>query len=142
MPASHHNEAITELIRATGARVTVPRVTVLSLLQRQQQSLTHQEIQDLLADKALDSVTLYRVLDWLVDHELAHRIVSADQVWRFHAGAGQHGHEHAHFQCTKCEMVTCIADVRMPKSPKLPAGFHGTEVAYMIKGTCPQCSKP
>jgi len=141
MPATPTEDDIKDMIRATGAKVTVPRVTVLSLLLRQQQSLTHQEIQDLLADKALDSVTLYRVLDWLVDHELAHRIASADQVWRFHGGAGQHDHEHAHFQCTQCDMVTCIADVRMPKTPKLPAGFRSTEAAYLIKGTCPNCSK-
>jgi len=141
MPATHSADDIKELIRATGARVTAPRITVLSLLLSQDQSLTHQEIQDLLADNALDSVTLYRVLDWLVDHELAHRIASADQVWRFHGGSGQHGHEHAHFQCTGCDTVTCIADVRMPRTPKLPAGFHSTETEYMIKGTCPNCNK-
>lgn len=140
MPAVPTNDDIKELLRATGARVTVPRITVLALLLHRQESLTHQEIQDLLADKALDSVTLYRVLDWLVDKELAHRIAGTDQVWRFHAGAGQHGHEHAHFQCTKCDIVTCIDDVRMPRAPKLPAGFHSTEIAYLIKGTCPNCS--
>lgn len=133
---------VESLIRATGARVTRQRVLVLDFLLKQSKSLTHHEIQSLLAKKheELDSVTLYRVLEWLTENELIHRIAGADQVWRFSAGAGHHAHEHAHFQCTKCEQVTCFTDVALPRKIKLPEGFHTQEIDFLIKGTCPNCS--
>lgn len=130
-------------IRSTGARVTRQRVMVLDFLLTQDKSLTHHEIQAHLAREAqaeLDPVTLYRVLEWLTEHELIHRIPGADQVWRFSAGAGHHAHEHAHFQCTKCEQVTCFTNVALPRKIKLPEGFHTQEIDFLIKGTCPKCS--
>ena len=131
------------LIRATGARVTRPRVTVLEFLLAQEKSLTHHEIQAQLSDAALDldPVTLYRVLEWLTEHELVHRIAGADTVWRFSAGAGHHSHEHAHFQCTTCEEVTCFTEVALPRKIKLPDGFQSQEMDFLIKGTCPHCAK-
>lgn len=131
-------------IRATGARVTRQRVLVLDFLLGQQKSLTHHEIQAHLSKKLheeLDSVTLYRVLEWLTENELIHRIAGADQVWRFSAGAGHHAHEHAHFQCTKCEQVTCFTDLALPRKIKLPEGFQTQEIDFLIKGTCANCNR-
>lgn len=131
-------------IRATGARVTRQRVLVLDFLLSQQKSLTHHEIQAHLSKKLheeLDSVTLYRVLEWLTENELIHRIAGADQVWRFSAGAGHHAHEHAHFQCTKCEQVTCFTDLALPRKIKLPEGFQTQEIDFLIKGTCANCNR-
>jgi Fur family ferric uptake transcriptional regulator len=131
-----------EQIRATGARVTRQRIIVLEFLLGQATSLTHHEILEHLADAALDPVTLYRVLEWLTEHELVHRVAGANQVWRFSAGSGHHAHEHAHFQCVQCESVTCVTEVALPKKIKLPAGFQSQEVDLLIKGTCPNCAKP
>lgn len=130
-------------IRATGARVTRQRVLVLDFLLTQQKSLTHHEIQAHLAKQEheeLDSVTLYRVLEWLTENELIHRIAGADQVWRFSAGAGHHAHEHAHFQCVQCEQVTCFTDLALPRKIKLPEGFQTQEIDFLIKGTCANCN--
>lgn len=127
------------LIRDTGARLTKPRSRVLAYLLEQNKPLTHHDIQDGLGDDALDSVTLYRVLDWLGEHELIHRIAGADQVWRFNAGAGQHGHQHAHFQCTRCEMLTCFTDIALPTKIVLPPGYTSQQVDFLIKGICPRC---
>jgi Fur family ferric uptake transcriptional regulator len=127
-------------IRATGARVTRQRVLVLDFLLAQSKSLTHHEIQAHLAHAELDSVTLYRVLEWLTENELIHRIAGADQVWRFSGGAGHRAHEHAHFQCSNCEQVTCFTDVSLPRKIKLPDGFTAQEIDFLIKGLCPNCS--
>lgn len=128
------------LIRDTGARLTKPRSRVLAYLLAQNKPLTHHDIQEGLAGDALDSVTLYRVLEWLSEHELVHRIAGADQVWRFNAGAGQHGHQHAHFQCTRCEMVTCFTDIALPAQITLPTGFTSAQVDFLIKGVCNICN--
>ena len=129
------------LIRDTGARVTQPRVRVLTFLLPQKKPLTHGEILERLPQPSLDSVTLYRVLEWLADQELVHRVAGGDQVWRFSAGAGQHQHEHAHFQCLRCDNVSCFNDVALPRKITLPAGFVSQEVNFLIKGLCPHCSK-
>ena len=128
------------LIRGTHARVTTTRVKVLDFLLAQTRSLTHHEIQQQLArDSDIDSVTLYRVLDWLTEQQLVHRIGGADQVWRFSAGAGHEAHEHAHFQCTKCATLTCFTEVKLPLNLALPEGFSGDEMDFLIKGVCPRC---
>lgn len=134
-------ERASTLLRATGARVTRQRVVVLAFLLDQKKSLTHHEIHALLAAEALDPVTLYRVLEWLTENELLHRIAGADQVWRFSAGAGHRAHEHAHFQCTECAEVTCFPEVALPRKIKMPAGFRSQEIDLLIKGTCPHCAK-
>lgn len=140
MQTSYADQART-FIQATKARVTKPRVSVLALLLGQKESLSHQEIQKRLCDAALDPVTLYRVLEWLTDHQLVHRIAGADQAWRFSAGSGQHKHEHAHFQCTRCAMMTCFTDIGLPEKMTLPEGFRSEEVEVLIKGTCPNCNR-
>ena len=131
-------------IRSTGARVTRQRVLVLDFFLTQDKSLTHHEIQSHLAQQGhaeLDPVTLYRVLEWLTENELIHRIAGADQVWRFSAGAGHHAHEHAHFQCIRCEQVTCFTNVTLPRQIELPEGFETQEIDFLIKGTCPNCKR-
>jgi Fur family ferric uptake transcriptional regulator len=128
------------LIKNTKARVTTTRVKVLDFLLSQTDSLTHHEIQEKLAAEAIDSVTLYRVLEWLTENELVHRIAGADQVWRFSAGGGHHAHEHAHFQCTRCDKLTCFTELKLPQAMALPDGFHSQEVDFLIKGLCPRCA--
>jgi len=129
------------LIRDTGARVTQPRIRVLSYLLSQKKSLTHSEILERLPQPSLDSVTLYRVLLWLADQELVHRIAGGDQVWRFSAGAGHDKHEHAHFQCLRCDNISCFNDVALPRKITLPEGYVSQEINFLIKGLCPHCNK-
>jgi Fur family ferric uptake transcriptional regulator len=131
------------LIRDTGARLTRPRTRALAFLLTQPAPLTHHQIHQQLPGEALDAVTLYRVLEWLTENALAHRILGADQVWRFSAKgqAGHASHDHAHFQCTSCDSVTCFTDVPVPRRLKMPAGFTNHEVDFLIKGICPLCGK-
>ena len=126
------------LIRDTGARLTRPRTRVLEFLLGQPAPLTHHEILQRLPGEPTDAVTLYRVLDWLTANHIVHRIAGADQVWRF--GASAHAHDHAHFQCTRCDSVTCFNDMPLPRRPKMPEGFISQEVDFLIKGICPHCS--
>lgn len=128
-----------ELIRATGARVTRQRIAVLECLLRQPTPLTHNEILEQLANEAFDPVTLYRVLEWLSENGLVHRVAGANQVWHFSASAGTSAHEHAHFQCLRCDVITCVSDVALPTKIKLPPGFESQEVDLLIKGTCSKC---
>jgi len=133
-PAEH-------LLRAAGARVTQPRISVLATLLDAPRALTHHEVEQRVR-RALpvDRVTVYRVLDWLVSNRLAHRVAGDDRVWRFNAVAGEHAAEHAHFGCNECGRVICLEDVTAPPRVTLPAGYRSQQVEVTVKGLCAACS--
>ena len=132
--------AAQRLIRGAGQRLTSPRAAVLAALIGAEQALTHHEIEAALpAGVAVDRVTVYRVLEWLVDIGLAHRIAGDDRVWRFNAsGQGRHK-RHAHFTCSECGKVVCLKDVKVPAAARMPRGFVSREVELTIKGLCAAC---
>ena len=122
--------------------------------------MSHQELFDRIGSKvSVDRVTVYRVLEWLVQTGLAHRIAGEDRVWRFSvARRGDHEHEahdgsagvvhhhgdpHGHFQCDACRRMFCIeAPVGIEQNlERLPAGFKGRDVEMVVRGLCPACGK-
>lgn len=129
-----------ELIRAAGERLTSPRAAVLALLLGADRALTHHEILERLAVQApMDRVTVYRVLDWLVETGLAHRIAGDDRTRRFRASAeGRHG-RHAHFTCSSCGKTVCLDHVRVRAPASVPAGYVPQEVELTIRGLCAGC---
>ncbi|MDP5238786.1 transcriptional repressor [Uliginosibacterium sp. 31-16] len=140
MPASPA-EASTQIdrIHAVGARATPARIAVLRLLESAESALSHREIEEALAT-GFDRVTLYRVLDWLVESGLGHRITDGERVFRFSLAAPANAShaEHAHFRCECCGKMFCLADIPVP-APALPAGFSGKAVEYCVTGQCARC---
>jgi Fur family ferric uptake transcriptional regulator len=130
---------VAEHIRRRGARATLARVNVLRLLRETPAPLSHAEIKTRLGDMAPDRVTLYRVLDWLVNSGLAHRNADAGRVFRFSAASvGEHA-THVHFRCELCGGVYCL-DASLPVVPELPPGFSLTRMDFDLRGTCARCS--
>jgi Fur family transcriptional regulator, ferric uptake regulator len=83
-----------------------------------------------------DRVTLYRVLAWLVEQGLAHRVSGEDRVWRF--SVEQHAdHRHAHFHCSGCGTVFCMD--AQTRAPDLPKGFQLEDMELTLRGFCPEC---
>lgn len=131
------------IIAATGQRPTPARCAVLATLLAAERALTHVEIAQRLGEAGqFDRVTLYRVLEWLVRHGLAHKIAGEDRVWRFNAFPSEEeaGHRHAHFQCHLCGGVTCLEGMSTAFALSLPAGFRSQEVELTIRGVCAACS--
>lgn len=131
---------------AAHERATPVRVAVLDILLATPTALTHQDIAAAAraAGVLLDRVTLYRVLDWLVDKGLAHKIAGEDRVWRFNAiaEAASPGlaHQHAHFQCERCKRLYCLDELRPVFAFNLPPGFLCTQAELTLHGQCPACS--
>jgi Fur family ferric uptake transcriptional regulator len=143
-------ERARQRVRDTGARLTGARVRVLAALLEADRALSHAEVQRLLARddrlEALDRVTVYRVLDWLVEAGLAHRVAGPDRVGRFSAHAGPlgagHG-RHGHFKCVRCDRVFCMnASPGLARSVRamLPEGFAGDQVELTVLGRCADCA--
>jgi Fur family ferric uptake transcriptional regulator len=134
--------AITErarsALRATGERVTPARLRVYAALLDSDRALSHHELESALGDGVpVDRVTLYRVLDWLVEQGLAHRVAGIDRVWRFSIARESHGGR-AHFQCNRCGKIVSLGDALTSRVP-LPRGFRPEAVELTVKGRCPEC---
>ena len=145
-----HLVAAEAAVRVTGERLTQPRVAVMACLLASGRAASHLDIAGMLAEHhAVDRVTVYRVLEWLVNHGIAHRIAGDDRVWRFMINPqqataksiayGPHGH-HAHFTCQACGQTFCL-DKTVPKvDVKLPKGFRTSEIDLVVRGRCAQCA--
>lgn len=113
---------------------------MLELLSGAAAPLSHQEIEASLGAGSLDRVTLYRVLDWLVEVGLAVKHADERRVWRFAlASGGEHG-GHAHFRCDGCGRVYCL-DVPAPRPPALPRGFTLARASLDLSGRCAACNR-
>jgi Fur family ferric uptake transcriptional regulator len=134
-----HHRAET-LVRRTGARVTRQRVEVLAVLLAARSALTHHEVESRVNRGAgMDRVTVYRVLEWLTAHSLAHRIAGEDRVWRFNAADEAHAQRHAHFKCNDCGEVICLDQSVGARSIPLPSGYRSQEIELTVKGLCAGC---
>ena len=124
-----------------GLRATRARTTILRLLMAADHALSHTEVVHAVRKQGetFERVTLYRVLDWLVKNELAHKITGTDRMWRFSAQA-RPLHNHAHFNCTRCGHVYCLENLTPKKALKLPGGFQLQHADVSIQGLCPHCS--
>lgn len=135
------------LLRSSGLRVTRAAQTVLELLEHASQPLTHDDVvaaYTTATGEAPDRVTVYRVLDRLVDAGLCDRRVGADRVNRFsrHVEAAS-GNT---FECDQCHKVLAL-----PSDPELPKvmsrlgrelrkqGIDTRHTALTLHGTCGEC---
>lgn len=134
------SEAIAEQIRSTGARATPARIRILGLLRNAPAPMTHGDVEQALDASGFDRVTLYRVLDWLVESGLAHKNADAQRVFRFSvASAGEH-RGHVHFRCECCGGVFCL-EAPVPVAPQLPQGFRLSRMDFDLRGTCAGCAR-
>ncbi len=133
-------------VRTHGVRVTYPRVRVLAELLDAHEALSHLDLQRRIEQEShaeqIDRVTLYRVLEWLVEAGLAHRVSGPDRVYRFSAQPAGHA-MHGHFRCAVCARTLCLEEAaglaRVVKA-MLPDGFTSDSVELTVSGRCGQCA--
>jgi Fur family ferric uptake transcriptional regulator len=129
-------------LASAGARLTRARIEVLATLLDAEEALTHHDVERRLRrGHDVDRVTLYRVLEWLTEQGLAHKLSGEDRVRRFSAAGHRQvrGAGHAHFECSSCGKVICLDRARLPSIP-LPAGYRRSDVEVTIKGSCDRCA--
>lgn len=120
-------------------RNTTAKSVILNLLTQSKVALSHAEIQTL-TDGICDRVTIYRVLDRLVNEDLIHKIVNLEGTIKYANCSqcqGTHSHNHVHFSCQKCQLVTCLEDVK--PSFTMPKNYQIKEINFTISGICPNC---
>lgn len=135
---------------ASGARLTPMRRRVLELLLEDHRPLSAYDILNRLntgreaahSGRPLAPPTVYRALDFLVAHGLAHRLNSRNAF----VGCAHPGEQHAaHFLiCIHCGVVLEITQPAITEGiaqAAKDAGFTVTASTIEIEGCCPHCAK-
>ena len=137
--SNRSSEDALDMIRKGGLRATAARVSVLNVLLSADHALSHSEIEQAVekTHDMIERVTLYRVLDWLVNNKFAHKVVGADRVWRFNATLTA---DHAHFNCTHCGQIYCLENLTPAVALTMPKGFKLQHADVSVQGLCPSCS--
>lgn len=129
-----------QLIQNSGQRPTIVRCAVLDALLGAGEASSHTDVLERLKNAGeYDRVTVYRVLDWLTAHGLAHKVAGAGRAWRFQATRNETMHRHAHFQCNRCGKVSCLPNIQPTIPKQIPADVSVESVELNIKGICSDC---
>lgn len=114
---------------------------ILEIISNANGALSHAEIQESLENKC-NRVTVYRILDKLIEKGDIHKMIDTDGVSKFalctSCQTHNHSHEHIHFSCTKCLVVSCLEEADL--SFKLPKSYQVLTTNFTISGICPKCS--
>jgi len=146
-----------QLITDAGLRSTKARLAVLNTLLNSHTALSHTDILTTLQGvKEIDRVTVYRVLDWLQEHALIHKISTDDRAWKFQLNAPKRSykatdtsansgllsnHGHAHLQCQRCGTVLCIHELAAHIPQAIFDTYQISHIEISLKGLCQQCQQ-
>jgi Fur family ferric uptake transcriptional regulator len=136
------NKDAAQSITDIGQRPTAARSAVLGVLMSAEGAISHTEIiERMSAGYQFDRVTIYRVLEWLTDHHLIHRIASEDRAWKFQVSHHGTSHQHAHLQCTQCKKTVCLDEIEPSLPAQITSQFKVESVDMIIKGRCADCTE-
>lgn len=145
-----------QIFTDAGLRPTKARLAVLTVLTSARKALSHSEIlAHMASQKEFDRVTIYRVLDWLTEHQLIHKISGENRAWKFQFSHNTYtpstaitdkkqllpnAHQHAHLHCTSCGEITCIHEVKPQFPTQVLELYHVESIDINIKGLCQHCN--
>lgn len=129
------------LLKKASLRQTAPRQAVLQALICADNPITQERITDFLSDEAPNKVTIYRVLECLIEKGIVHNAFTKDRTAFFelahNCGKVQC---HPHFTCNNCQRTICMTNVTMPIAEIAEKGFSLLHQKVELEGICPQCS--
>ena len=120
-------------------RNTTAKTTILNVLKNAEAALSHAELLTL-TNGVCDRVTIYRVLERLVNEDNVHKVVTSDGIIKYAAcnHSAHHSHDHIHFNCEKCKTTTCIEMV-LPVI-QLSNDYTVKSFNFTVTGICPKCN--
>jgi Fur family ferric uptake transcriptional regulator len=132
---------VKDLLTEHGLRPTPHRCRVLEAITHSPRPVSAREVLDTVAPQCgMNRVTVYRILDILVENRLLERISSADRSFRYGLSAHIHQRPHAHFYCMNCGHMQCLEEVSLDQLP-LKRSIPGdvSRVELRLDGTCRDC---
>jgi len=129
----------TQMLTQGGLTATAKRVLVVQALAGAGRPMTPQELLEPLGAQ-MNRVTLYRILDLLVERHVATRHNAGERAFRYCLRTGPTGH--AHFTCSRCGHTECVdshaLDVGLSELlARLPMRVDSAEIRF--GGVCQEC---
>ena len=135
-------EKVDKLLDSANLKKTVPRRMVLDVLLSAAQPKTADEIISAMGKAGPDRVTVYRILESMVEADIVHRAFVAEGSQHFEMADKCTEHQcHPHFVCTDCGHTRCLHDVLVPMATSAPAGFVIQRQQVRLQGLCPKCNQ-
>jgi Fur family ferric uptake transcriptional regulator len=130
------------LLTSKGLKKTGTRLHVLDVLSKSKFA-TSQPFLEHLIGKDADRVTLYRILKAFEEKGIIHKIIDAHGTANYaicSKDCNEHKHqdEHLHFNCTVCEKVYCLDQIKIPQL-NFPKGFKVEHLSLIASGICDMC---
>jgi Fur family ferric uptake transcriptional regulator len=133
------------LIEHSGLGQTPNRLRVLEIIGNSPHPVSAQEIIAALnQSRDVNRVTVYRILDLLVENKLVERISSGDRSFRYGLAPNANHQPHSHFYCVECKEMACLSpdQINLDTRP-LTHSFQGLieRVEVRFDGICEDCRR-
>ena len=132
-----------ELLSSADLSATVNRIRVLEVVGNNSFPLSAKDIFNTLERScSINRVTVYRILDLLVDHGVVDRISTGGRAFYYGLAPNKHHKPHPHFYCTNCGQMDCLSPESLSVDMKtfvktFPGQIEKLEVR--IDGICKNC---
>lgn len=134
-----------ELLSGADLEATPNRVRILEVVGNNRFPLSASDIYKILErGGAINRVTVYRILDLLVEHRVVERISTGGRAFYYGLAPNDHHQPHPHFYCKKCGQMDCLSPESLiidaePLWKTYPGRIDKVEVR--IDGICKNCEK-
>lgn len=132
-----------DLLTARGIGVTRNRLRVLEIIGNHNFPLSAGDIYQTLAGHAsINRVTVYRILDLLVDRGLVQRLSGGGRSFVYGLAPSEHHPAHPHFFCKSCGHMECLKPQSLSVDTEpMQRTFMGVieNVEVRVDGVCKTC---
>jgi len=138
-----HQCDYTGLLQASGLEPTSKRFQVLEVIGNSNSPLSAQQIFEILRRNAnINRVTVYRILDLMVEYGLADRLNGGGRAFVYGLAPNANHPSHPHFYCKRCGHLECLTPDSLnldmqPMQRTFPGLIENVEVR--IDGICKNC---
>ena len=133
------------LLTAADLEQTTNRLRVLEVIGNNTYPLSAADIfKTLERSSRINRVTVYRILDLLVERGLVERISTGGRAFYYGMAPNENHRPHPHFYCKRCGQMDCLTpDSLSVKTDTLWKTFPGRidKVEIRIDGVCKNCMK-
>ncbi len=134
-----------KMLTSAGLGVTENRLHVLEIIGNNSFPLSAGDIfKTLDRNGSINRVTVYRILDLLVDHGIVDRISTGERAFCYGLAPNEHHQPHPHFYCKRCGQMVCLNPENLiVETESLRKTFPGRidKIEVRVDGICKNCLK-
>lgn len=134
-----------KLLSGADLEATANRVRVLEVVGNNKFPLSAGDIYKTLERSgSINRVTVYRILDLLVEHDVVQRISTGGRAFYYGLAPNENHKPHPHFYCKNCGQMDCLSPESLtvdtePLWQTYPGRIDKVEIR--IDGICKNCKK-